>query len=41
MKPIRCMVGLHKGHMKPAHNIGREIDGLSAFVCSRCGAVVE
>lgn len=41
MKPIRCMVGFHHGHMEPAHEIDREITGLSAFVCTRCGAVVE
>jgi len=30
---------MHRGNVKPAHVIDEEIDGLSAFVCSRCGEV--
>ena len=39
MKSIRCLLGVHKGNVKPAHEISEEIEGRSAFVCRRCGEI--
>jgi len=38
---LRCKLRIHAGNMVPQHEIAEEIDGRSAFVCSRCGAVIE
>lgn len=41
MKPIRCLIGLHKGHVEPADELPEEIERSVAFYCVRCGAVIE
>lgn len=41
MTPLRCLLGFHQGDVVPAYEVQEEIDGLSAFKCRRCGAVIE
>lgn len=36
-----CKLGYHKGRIKPQYQISEEIDGMSAFVCRRCGEVID
>lgn len=36
---LLCRIGLHKGNIYPAHEIGEDIDGSSAFVCHRAGCL--
>lgn len=38
---LKCRLGFHVGNVEPAHAIEEEIKGRSAFVCSRCGEVIE
>lgn len=41
MKPLRCLIGLHRGRVLPAHEVDADVPGHVAFVCSRCGDVVD
>lgn len=38
---VKCMIGLHKGNVKPADELANDINGRSAFECSHCGKVIE
>ena len=41
MKPLRCLIGLHRGRIVPAHNAEIETDRRCVFHCRRCGDYIE